>query len=653
MKKLVSQDLLKPLGHALSLSVCVLVFILFCFLTACRDHEKNVQNSQKVIPPPPPPFSLKGIPEDLKLSEEVVSFGGSNLILELTTQVQSVTAKLLSTPLDLRDMWLKTYIQSNFLFTYEHVDETRPLRFIQLLHQGEPHTVRLIGIKDLQALKESIGTYLDELKEGEQTLYAQRRYKQDSEPLYFAVLSHNVIASTKVKALLSTAHLGMYEQLACVRFQGLGAVHLYPKRILSGWGDRVLLQAEEQVEEFDFKGSTSSQERQRALLSTGTQWLQMLAKGSERVVLAAQFMEDRLSIKADWRAQAESSLEKSFHELEAGPHLLLSLLSQPTPLALSLNLKPHQLAQLTAFLNEGPFTKALLRNQDGLLEDYLTKAVTAGAHLKGQMMFATFVSPSKPIETPSSSPKSDQELPADQAVLNALKVPLAQGSMRWGAWLTHTGQVGTSTSLDAIWTLYKQPELTTALKRAGIYSKVSSDVPNRGALKGISSTHIKARMPRTSSVLAPLRPQLKELYDAHVAVGPELLGIGFGPQWQETLRPITQMLSQDQTGPKGVMKAFQTGAPHPFLFFYMNPIAFLSHLKTGKGGSMLLPLQMMAQGLSIDEGLSLSVGAEKGTVTLVLNLPFSLLNAFGKGFAGMGLTPPSSPSSSPSQITVP
>jgi len=627
----------------LSLGARLLTCLALCTLIACGEPDGPAQPAQPTEPAPPPSFSLSRSPEELKLSEEVVSFGGSNLISELTDQVKSVTSRLLSAPLDLKEMWLKTYTQTSFLFAFDHVDEARPLRFIQLLHQGEVHTVRLIGIKDLEALKASIGSYLDELKEEGVTLYAQRRYKQDTEPLYFTVLSHNMIASSKVKALLSASHRAMYEQLASVRLSGLGGVHLYPKRVLSGWGDQLLVRGEERLEELEFKGPAPSQERQRALLGTGAQWLRALANGSERVVLSARFTEDRLRVQARWKAIKGSTLEGSFKGLEAGPHTLLSLLSEPSPFALSLNLKPHQLAQLTAFLNEGAFTRALLRDQEGLLKEYITKAVTAAAHLKGQLLFAALTPPPQPAPPPKEAPQGGEAPPADQAVLDALKRPVTKGHLRWAAWMSHTGQAGTVSSLDALWALYQQPELTQALKRAGVYSKVSADELKSGVIEGLPSTHIKARMPRTSRALAPLRPQLKELYDAHVAVGPELVGVGFGPDWQDSLRAIKAPLDTKRHAPVGVSKATQAGAPGSFLFMYLNPIALLSHLKQGRGGSMLLPLQLMAQGLSADEGLSLSAGASDGSATLVLSLPFSLLNALGKGFAGMGLTPSAPP----------
>jgi len=76
----------------------------------------------------------------------------------------------------------------------------------------------------------------------------------------------------------------------------------------------------------------------------------------------------------------------------------------------------------------------------------------------------------------------------------------------------------------------------------------------------------------------------------------------------------------------------------------LTDIATLAHLKQGRAGTMLLPLQMMAQGLSVEEGLSVSAGAREGEAQLVLNLPFSLITALSRGFAGMGLgAAPTSP----------
>jgi len=608
-------------------------------LQACEERAEERPSPQEA-PPPPPQFRLEGSPEALKLSDEVVAFGGSNLIKDLSAQLQQVSSELLARPIDLKEMWLKSFTQTSFLFPYDLVDEARPLRFMQLLHQGELKSVRLIGVRELEALKSSIGEYLDELKLDGRVIYAQRRYKQDSEPLYFAVLSHNMIASTKEKALLSVGYLKMYEQLASTQLEGLGALHIYPKRILSGWGEQALLQAEGQLEELDLKGTAASQERQRALLSTGTQWLKALAEGSERVVLSAALQRDRLKVSASWRAIEGSALASSFAGLEGTEHQLLSLLSSPTPFAASLNLKAQQLAELTAFLNEGPFTRALLRDEEGLLKEYLTKAVTAGAHLKGQLLIAALAPPSARSASPAVEPAPGGESPpADQAVREALKRPLVKGHLRWGAWMSHSGQAGTQASLDALWALYQRPELTKALKRAGVYSKVSAD-PAEASMPALSSTHIKARMPRTSRALAPLRPQLKELYDAHVAVGPELIGVGFGPSWRETLSPIASPLAERAQPSGGVARAMSEGAPKPFFFMYLNPIEVLSHLKQGRGGSMLLPLQMMAQGLSAEEGLSISAGAEESSAQLVLNVPFSLLKALGRGFAGMGLGGP-------------
>ena len=625
---------------------------LMLSVSGCGDKAPDApsQTSAQQAPPAPPPFTLKRSPEELKLSDEVLSFGGSNLLNEDIARVQTLSQRMLSRPLDLREMWLKTFVQTSFLINAEHVDEARPLRVMQLTHNGEPHSVRLIGIKDLSALREALGEYFEELKEGARTLYALKSYRNDTEPLYYAPLPYGMFATTRVKELLSPEKLAMYAQLSEVKFKGLGALHLYPKRLLNGWGEGALTKAEEQVEELSLRGPLASQERQRALLSTGVQLLRQLARDSERVVFTLSLSEDRLRVLTSWRATPQSELSKRFATLTAGPHDLLGHLTSPTPFALSINLPPSQLAVLTALLNESSFTRSLLRDKEGLLERYVTSAVNAASHLKGQVLFAalapTPASPQQNNQAQKTSPQREGEeaQPADQAVLDALKQPLTSGHLRWMSLMSHTSEVGTRSALDALWGVYQEPKLTRALKRANVYAKVSADTSERGAIEGLPSTHLKARMPRVSRALAPLKPQLKELYDAHVAVGPELVGVGFGDSWAQSLSLLKAEAPTQAQAPQGVQKALKTGAPQPFMFAYLNPIATLAHLKQGRAGTMLLPLQMMAQGLSVEEGLSVSAGAREGEAQLVLNLPFSLITALSRGFAGMGLgAAPTSP----------
>jgi hypothetical protein len=160
---------------------------------------------------------------------------------------------------------------------------------------------------------------------------------------------------------------------------------------------------------------------------------------------------------------------------------------------------------------------------------------------------------------------------------------------------------------------------------------------NQTQFKEKSITHLKARMPRTPRILAPLRPQLRELYRAHLGIFKDQGVVVFGKKWKENLpqlmtpiSPQTSSLFQDQ----GTQNTFKYGAHHPFFALYLEPTQVISSLKRGKAGSLTLPLQILSAVAQPKEGLSLTLGVEEHHLQGVFSIPFDLIKMISSSFSG-------------------
>jgi hypothetical protein len=159
-----------------------------------------------------------------------------NILSDVFSEVRAASARLLASPLDLQEMWLNQFAQAELLIAPAHIHTGRPFRFVQIARDGALHDVRVIGVRDLAALKASLGEFLEESSEGGAPVLIQRRYQQDPEPLYLCVISQDMIVSTKRRDLLAPAYRPLYEALAVTRLEGLGGARFFPQRMSAGWG---------------------------------------------------------------------------------------------------------------------------------------------------------------------------------------------------------------------------------------------------------------------------------------------------------------------------------------------------------------------------------------------------------------------------------
>ena len=121
--------------------------------TGCTSDKTEPPPAPKKAPPPPP-FRLTGSADQLPLNQEMVAFGGLNLIDEVTQSLLNESKKILTFPINLRTFWFDNFIKNELLFNPTFILPRRPFRFVQFLDdQGQIQSVRLVGVKKIDELK--------------------------------------------------------------------------------------------------------------------------------------------------------------------------------------------------------------------------------------------------------------------------------------------------------------------------------------------------------------------------------------------------------------------------------------------------------------------------------------------------------------------
>jgi hypothetical protein len=625
----------------------ILIFGSF-FISGCQS---DTAEKTKVIQPKkgPPPFSLKGNLDDLTPLDQIVAIGGLNLIGETVEVIKTELTSFLATPMDLRSMWLDNYVQTEMLFDPKFVHPKRPLRFLQVLDKGEVHTVRIVGILSLEDLKQSLGTYLEVREVQGVKVYVQNRYKEDKSPLHFVSLGDDLIASTYNIDLLSAPFIKYYQAAGKRKVDGVFSALFFPKRV----SDRLksLEKSEQVLDQLELKGSARSVERQRGFLKNIIESAKSLASDSERITLTLKLDQPNITFDVDWSITPGSSSDQWISVTKGGEHQLIKhagtaalLLSLNLPskilntiiqtwnqLALS-SLSPSQTVkksktdQTKSHKKKPKSLPPVLSNIEHINDDYIRLVKESAEHLGGSVLLAAI--PYK--REVNSTKKQDAKLDP-----NIFLSPQSANALRWLGLFNHNDQAKVSEGIQQILSIYKDPEVSKNIRRRGLKINVKDQNVKIGEQEYLT-THIKTRMPRTPRMLRVLRPQLRELYNAHLWITDRFGGVGFADSWQSTLATLNQSLKVDDPQDSSfVTAAFQAGVAQPALFLYFDPLTTISSLKRGKAGSMLLPLQMMFSAVKATEGLSLSIGTSDHSVKARLCIPHRLMEAIKSGMSGI------------------
>ena len=646
-----------PMTRSLNFQLFLNMSLLLCTLgiASCGDHkssEKTVQNlPQKKSPPP---FRLKGKLNELDAPNNLVAIGGLNQIDQASTQIRNSLISFLPTPLDLRAMWLDNYVQTEMLLDPKHIHPQRPLRFIQLADEGIIHTVRLIGINSITALQESLGQYVTTKVIENKTVFVQNRYKDDKNPLYFVELDYNIIASTYHPKLLGANYLKFYNEVACRKVDGLINAIFFPKRAGENW--QAFQESENRLDQLELKGSPRSIARQKSTLKKVMALAKQVALDSEKTSFVVNIDQPRISLNVDWALKPGSNSALLLAQLKGSEHQLLKYVSSASFL-LSLQLPKATLQLIIKEWNSLALStiqpnlvkdklekkKAKKRKKTDknlppvlsaskeLISDYLKLTQEASAHLDGSLLLATIpFEPSKKVKKKSA--QVDNEL--DETLFLP---PTNQKALRWIGLFGHDDLTQVSEQIQRILSVYKIPEIAKNMRKRGLRIKIKDDLYTSHGQK-LETIHIKTRMPRTPPLLRPLRPQLKELYNAHLWLTEGLGAVGFANTWKQSFDILLDSIKDPsiQTG-QLLNNAMQAGLKSPLLFLYLDPISTISALKRGKSGSMLLPLQMMFTATKASEGLSLTVQSRQNSLKARLNIPHDFLKAIKSGMSGTSL----------------
>ncbi len=635
------------------------IFLCIFGLNACGDNQDSQKQSQEqVVTKTPPPFELKGKLSDLTFPAQLVAIGGFNQIEQVSTKIKTSLTSFLPTPLDLRAMWLDNYVQTEMLLDPKFIHAERPLRFIELVSEGSIHTVRLIGINSIKNLQESLGQYVTTKDIDGKQVFVQNRYKDDKTPLYFTELKHNMIASTYHPKLLSKEYLQFYNEVASTKVDGLINAIFFPKKAGENW--QGFAEGENQLAELELKGSARSVARQKNTLKNILNLAKQVALDSEKTSLTVNIDQPRVSFDVDWALKAGSTsalmltqLKGSEHQLlkyASGASFLLSLQLPKTTLQLIIQewnrlalstIQPKMASQNSKSKKNNKNKKKkraknlapVLSESLELVSDYLKLTQDASQHLAGSLLLATI-----PFEQAQKNSKT-KATADDEALDESLFLPPTNAkALRWLGLFGHSNQAQISEQINKILSVYQVPEIAKNMKKRGLKINIKEEryESNKQVLQ---TTHIKTRMPRTSPILRPLRPQLKELYNAHLWITENLGAVGFANSWKQSFDRLLQALNQqDAQMDSLIAQAVKAGLAQPSLFLYLDPLSTIGALKRGKAGSILLPLQMMFAAAKPSEGLSLTLQANQQSLKARLNVPHSLLNAIKAGMSGTGLS---------------
>lgn len=642
-------------------SISLISALSVCFmLGACNQSSEDQPVPVDAPPAPPPPFALKGHIDDLTLPKGIMFVGGFNVLDQAADRLGKELPNFLATPFDLRSQWLNNYVQTELMIESKLIHMGRPLRLIRFALPKGPGSVHLIGITDQDALIKSSDRFEMTQHEG-RDLYVYRRYKGDKNPNYFMFLRDDMLAVTRDLTLLDQARLDFYDQLSHVSLSGVLNARFFPSEL--GLTKRDLALQERALNELALKGSRASVARQRDVLSSALQWAYQVAQDSRRIEVTLGLDQSRVNVDVDWKLSETSTTFKQLQLLKGGEHPLAQELSS-VALLLSAHLPQPLLMSLTREWNRYVLTPALkesaqkpsisksptssaqpkrrskkkqekrpksltphLGGAPELISDYLMHISRATQSLSGDLALAAVVRSQEPSESAQKPSEKGQEgvAPASEIFLPTE----TSRSLRWVGLFQHTDLAKLRESLQTTLNIYQDKEVKMALGRRGI--KVSLKTTQSMDPQG-EIISIKSKMPRTPRVLRPLRPQLKELYDAHLWLGADRGVVGFSDSWSETLK------SHAQPAPPSdpyVSDAFKAGVKAPFIFVYLNPVTLISALKRGRAGSMLLPLQMMFASAPNTEGIGLTVGSTPEGVSARLTVARSLLKSIRAGMSGV------------------
>ena len=647
-----------PMTRSLNFQSLLSISLLLCTLAiaACGDNKSSEKTVQELPQKKsPPPFRFTGNLNELVVPNNLVAIGGLNQVDQASTQIKNSLISFLPTPLDLRSMWLDNYVQTEMLLDPKHIHPQRPLRFIQLADEGTIHTVRLIGINSITELQKSLGQYVTTKVVENKTVFVQNRYKDDKNPLYFVELDYNIIASTYHPKLLGANYLKFYNEVARRKVDGLINAIFFPKKAGENW--QAFQESENRLDQLELKGSARSIARQKSTLKKIMALAKQVALDSEKTSFVVNIDQPRVSLNVDWALKPGSNSALLLAQLKGSEHQLLKyvssasfLLSLQLPkatlqliiqewnsLALSI-IRPNQIK------DKSEKKKAKKRKKTGknlppvltaskeLMSDYLKLTQDAAAHLDGSILLATV-----PFELANKAKKKSAKVDNELLDETLFLPPTNQKALRWIGLFGHDNLTQVSEQIQRILSVYKIPEIAKNMRKRGLRIKIKNDLYTSHGQK-LETIHIKTRMPRTPPLLRPLRPQLKELYNAHLWLTKDLGAVGFANNWKQSFDLLLESIKDPsiQTG-QLLNKAMQAGLKNPLLFLYLDPISTISALKRGRSGSMLLPLQMMFTATKASEGLSLTVQSHQNSLKARLNIPHDFLKAIKSGMSGTSI----------------
>ena len=607
-----------------------LILLVISFLSC--SESSTTASTELQGPPPPPPFVLNGSAEQIPLSNELVSFGGINLLKDFIHSIDQTSQKALKAPLNIRSLWLDNFIRNELLFGPEFIFEERPFRFAQMVHNGQLETVRLIGINDLPKLRASLGSYFTSTEESGETIYIQAQYKDDKNPLYFKMIGQMLI-STRAKDLLHAKYTPFYTALIHAKFDGFLSIHSYPERALALWGGDLVSEGNRELTQLELVGSDASQTRQRAVLSTALTFAQSAAKQADRVTFTLNDQGDRISLSLKWKVKKGSHSAQQLATLSVPPRTLLKQLPTSTPLLASISLKPEVLQNVLMSLNQVLLSRGLLSEHKQILENYLSDLKTLSNQLSGELLLAGIVPPSAQAKPRPSNVEDDEEERELEGIVEAEQIfmPKKKRTLEWIGMISIMDQMLTRSGLKQLLSYYSNPEFSKVLRAQGLVARVKE------IKKADQSTvtQLSARMPRVPRVLRPIRTQLKDLYSAKIDIQDKQVVSLFGDRWEKTLSEVRQLNEKHRFSSTKAYKNLKNKTNVPFFYFYLDPIALINALKSEPAGSLLLPLQAMFSPITIEEGLSIHLSTAQDTLNAELSLPYALLSGIRQGMSGV------------------
>lgn len=642
--------------------------LLLCFAAGCNTSPESTPPPVEETPPPPPPFKLSGHLDDLKTPADLMFVGGFNVLEQTAERLARDLPNILLSSFDLKEQWLNQYVQTELMIEPAFIHMGRPLRAMRFSIGESSGFVHLIGVNDRDAFLKSSSRF-ETLKHQGAELYVYKRYKGDKNPLHFMFMRHNMVAVTRQLELLSASHLSFYDKLSHVSVSGLMSARVFPSQLQLDQGE--LKRTEDELNGLALKGSSASVARQKGLLRAALHWAYQVARDSRRVEVILNLDQARVTLDVDWKLDEASTTFAQTRLLSGGDHplaqelsaaaLLISaqmpksllsaltrewnryILNPPQPMESAVKSKVEQRSSKRVSKKKKRAKKKRKREKrpkslpahlgvsPEAVADYLHHISRATQSLSGELALAAVLQPS-PLasgDAKGGEPASPDGSAADKTA-EVFLPSTSKTSLRWVGLFRHTDQKSLQESLETTLSIYQDKEVKAALRKRGLRVSIKKKMSTDPEGEVIS---IKSRMPRTPRFLRPLRPQLKELYSAHLWVGADRGVVGFANSWGETLRAHAQPPSaQEVAYPAEALKA---GVESPLLFIYLNPVTLISALKRGRAGSILLPLQMMFASASNTEGLGLTVGRNPQGVSARLTVARSLLESIRSSMSGV------------------